>query len=201
MISGWLVRTAAPLIQRLFALMSFSSSSLVPAASVRFSAAFCVGAVLLLGAGCQTTPEPDYDPVIAQFFIEVPAQVQGGQVLSMPRSGVAVSVSPRAVLTEADVRNVELVRVDLGLCLLFEFSGESARDLLRISGSNLGRRLVVTLNGQPFGARLMDGPILDGRLMIFVELPDDELTETAVNLKRTAQEIQTALAEGRGKKK
>lgn len=152
-------------------------------------------------AGCQSPPADDYDPVLAQFFVEVPAQMRDAVAAQLPRSGVQVIIAPRPVITETDVRNVELVKVDLGLCLMFEFSTDGARTLLRLSGSNLGRRLVVALNGKPFGARLLDGPITDGRLLIFVELPDDELTETAVNLKRTAREIQTALAEGRGKKK
>lgn len=174
--------------------------------SARLSAYRALGLVAGLAAvlamvGCQSTPDKDYDPVIAQFFVEVPPQAPSAVSLQLPRSGVPIVVSSRPVFTEADVRNVELVKVDLGLCLLFEFTPDGSRALMRLSGSNLGRRLVVTLNGKPFGARLFDGPILDGRLLIFVELEDEELTETAVNLKRTALEIQTALAEGRGKKK
>ena len=157
-------------------------------------------AAALALAGCQSTATDDYDPIVAQFYIEVPPQVPGSTLAQLPRSGVQIVVSPRPVLGEADLRNVELVKVDLGLCLMFEFTPDGARGLTRLSSGNLGRRLVVTLNGQPFGARLLDGPIFDGRLMVFVELPDDELTRTAVNLKRTAHEIQTALAEGRRKK-
>lgn len=148
-------------------------------------------------AGCQTPGKRDYDPVIAQFLLEVPPQMRMAQTVQLPRSGVPIVVAGAPVLTEIDIRNVELVQVDLGLCLMFEFTPDGARALLRISGANLGRRLVVTLNGRPFGARVLDGPIVDGRLLVFVELPDDELSDTAVNLKRTAQEIQTALAEGR----
>jgi hypothetical protein len=163
--------------------------------------AVAVLAMVLGWSGCQTTPEDDYEPVIAEFYVEVPPQVSGAVTMQLPRSGVQVVVSPRPLMAGADVRNVELVKVDLGLCLMFEFTPDGARTLLRVSGSNLGRRLVVTLNGKPFGARLLDGPITDGRLLTFVELSDDELTETAVNLKRTALEVQTALAEGKGKKK
>lgn len=162
-----------------------------------------VGGVLALLAtgGCLTTPKQDYDPVIPQFFLEVPPQMRDAATVQLPRSGVQIVVAPRPVLGETEVRNVELVKVDLGLCLMFEFTPDGTRDLMRLSSASLGRRLVVTLNGKPFGARLLDGPILNGRLFIFVELADEELTETAVNLKRTALEIQAALAEGRGSKK
>ncbi len=151
-------------------------------------------------SACQSHQTRDYEPVVPQFLIETPPQVRGALAVQLPRSGVEIVVSPAPVFSEVDVRNVELVKVDLGLCLMFELTPDGARDLTRVSSSNLGRRLVVTLNGQPFGARLLDGPLLDGRLLIFVELSDDELSRTAVNLKRTAHEIQTALAEGRRRK-
>lgn len=167
----------------------------------RLSWTVAVLAIVLGWSGCQSTPKADYEPVIPEFYVEVPPQVAGAVSMQLPRSGVQVVVSPRPLLAGADVRNVELVKVDLGLCLLFEFTADGARTLLRLSSSNLGRRLVVTLNGKPFGARLLDGPITDGRLLTFVELADEELTRTAVNLKRTAHEVQTALAEGKGGKK
>jgi len=164
-------------------------------------AVFLALSALFAFPGCQTPTAEDYDPVIAQFFVEVPPQIPGASTALLPRSGVQIVIGPRPVLTEPDIRNVELVKVDLGLCLMFEFTPEGTRSLLRLSGSSLGRRLVVTLNGKPFGARMLDGPMNDGRLLIFVELPDDELTTTAVNLKRTAAEIQIALAQGLGGKK
>ena len=159
-----------------------------------------VVAALVLAAGCQSIAERDFEPVVPQFLLETPLQVRSATAVELPRSGVQIVVAAAPVLSESDVRNVELVKVDLGLCVMFEFTPEGTRALMRISAANLGRRLVVTLNGRPFGARMLDGPIIDGRLLTFVELPDDELSETVVNLKRTAQEIQTALAEGRRRK-
>lgn len=156
-----------------------------------------IGALIAGLAGCQTQKDLDYEPVIAQFFVETAPADPTAKVVQLPQSGVQIPVSPRVVLSEGDVANVELVRVDLGLCLMFEFGADAARGLLRVSGSNLGRRLVVTLNGTAFGARLIDGVIADGRLMMFVELPDDELTETAVNLKKTSRDVQEALAKGK----
>lgn len=187
----------APVIRRM------PSPSRILPSSAAGRALWAVGlvAALLAGSGCQTPPERDYEPVVPRFFLEVPPQVRGATSAQLPRSGVEIAVSPAPVLSELDVRNVELVKVDLGLCLMFEFTADGARDLMRLSGANLGRRIVVTLNGRPFGARLLDGPLVDGRLLMFIELADEELTETAVNLKRTAHEVQSALAEGRGKKK
>ena len=154
--------------------------------------------VLGIVSGCQTSKGPrGYEPVIAQFFLETAAADPKAAVATLPHSGVGIPFSPRVVFSEGDVVDVELVKVDLGLCLMFVFGPEAARSLFRVSAANLGRRLIVTLNGRPFGAREFDAPIHDGRLFIFVELPDDELSKTAVNLKHTAADIQAAVARKR----
>lgn len=159
------------------------------------------GAAMLAAlAGCRTAEPPrDYEPVVARFYLEVPPQVAQGELITLPSSHVQIPVNPRIVFSEADVGNVELVHVDLGLCLMFEFTPDAARSLLRVTAANLGRRLVMTLNGRAFGTRLIDAPISDGRLFVFAELRDEELTATAVNLKKTAHEVQTALARKQSK--
>jgi hypothetical protein len=160
--------------------------------------ALLLACLLTVGAagmsGCASQPKKrDFEPVVAQFFLEVPAQTPNAVVARLPRSAVEIPINPRLVLSEVEIANVELVRVDLGLCLLFEFRGDAARGLHRITASNLGRRLIVTLNGKPMGVRIIDGAIADGRLFFFLEMPDDELSTAALNLKKTTQEIQVAL--------
>ncbi len=147
--------------------------------------------------GCATTPEGDFDPVVPQIYLEAPVQEPYAMQVSLPQSGVQIPVNSRVAFTEAEFANAELVQVDLGLCLLLEFRADAARDLVRVSASNLGRRLVLFLNGRAFGARLIDGMIEDGRLLFFVEVPDAELPATVLNLKRTIAEIQAALAKAR----
>lgn len=158
------------------------------------------GAAGLCWAGCQSPPKPlDFDPLVPRFLMEAPAEAPAAQVVELPISKVRVPVYMRPVLTELDIANVELVHVDLGLCLMFECTSDGARNLLRLSASNLGRRLVVTLNGVAFGARVFDAPIQDGRLFIFVEMADEPITTAAVDLKRTVHEVQAARARGEGK--
>jgi hypothetical protein len=166
-----------------------------------FSRGLAALAAGLALAGCATEPAPPaFDVVVARFFLEAPPQRPQVETAVLPVSGIRVPVLPEAVLSEADYTNVDLVRVDFGLCLVFQFGPEAARHLHRITASNLGRRIVVTLNGKPFGARLVDGPIADGRFFVFLELPDEDLAREAVNLKRTALEIvQPAIARRRAK--
>lgn len=160
----------------------------------------CIAITMVAGGGCQSTSpvaEEDFEPVIARFAVEANSEISVAEVVTLPQSGVIIHVYPSIGFSELDIANVELVRVDLGLCLLFEFTPDATRTLFRVSGANIGRRLVLSLNGQPVGARLLEGPIGDGKLLIFAELNDEELTDTAVNLKKTARKIQEAVANGK----
>ena len=140
-------------------------------------------------SGCQTTPPSPLDqPLVARFFLEARPETTGVP-MQLPVSRIALNVNPKPVLVEYDIVKVELVRVDLGWCLLFQFTPAAARDLYRLTAANVGRGLVLTFNGTPIGARRIDQAIADGALLIFVEVPDVDLPPLAEQLKRTSAEI------------
>ncbi|MCX6951549.1 MAG: hypothetical protein NTV51_05100 [Verrucomicrobia bacterium] len=151
-----------------------------------------LASLLLLGlalAGCQSSAaKKDYTPTQARFFLEE-ADARAVSV-TLPKSGVRIAIGPKPVFTEGDFVNVELMQVDLGKCLLFQFTPAAARDLYRVSGSNQGRRLVLFLNNVPIGARRMEGPLADGAVLVFAEVPDADLPVLVDNLKKTSAEIQ-----------
>jgi hypothetical protein len=145
--------------------------------------------VALLTSGCQTKPPSAMDqPMVARFFMEVRPGTPGTAV-QLPVSRVVLNVNPKPVLVEYDIADVNFAKVDLGWCLYFQFTPAAARDLYRLSASNLGGRLVLMLNNAPVGARRLDQPIADGNLLIFVEVPNEELPPIAERLKRTAAAI------------
>jgi len=148
----------------------------------------------LLGAGCATTKSGDYQPMLARFFVESNPREGYSDALVLPLSHATVPVDPKPVFSELDILNVDLVRVDLGLCLRFALTAEAARDLYRLSVNNLGRRLVLTINNAPFGVRVMDSPLSYGVILIFVEMSDDELDKVAFNLQSTTEDVQKALS-------
>ena len=144
---------------------------------------------LLLLPGCQTSePSPLDQPLVARFFLEARPGTPGVAV-QLPVSKVALNINPKPVLVEYDIANVEFAKVDLGWCLYFQFKSAAARDLYRLSAANLGGRLVLTLNDTPIGARRLDQAIADGGLLIFIEVPNEELPPIAERLKRTAAAI------------
>jgi len=84
---------------------------------------------------------------------------------------------------------VEMVQVKLGWCLVFRLTPPAVRDFYRLSVGAQGRRLVLTLNGQPIGARRFDQAISDGGLLIFLEVLDSDLPEIADRVRRTSESL------------
>ena len=151
-------------------------------------------AVLAL-AGCESTPKLDYTPVVADFFLE--STDARAVSVTLAQSGVKLAISPTPVLRAADIANVELMQVELGRCLMFQLTPAAARDLYRYSASNQGKRVVLFINGVATGARRIEGPLSDGALLIFVELPDESLPGLVANLKKTSADLQRSLAKRR----
>ena len=146
-----------------------------------------------LGCGCQSAAAPrDYTPLAARFFLE--AANNDGTPLTLPQSGVRLSVNSKPVITEGDIVNVELVQVDLGKCLLIQLTPSATRDFYRISVAHQGRRLAMVVNGKALGARRLDGVITNGVLYVFVEVPESELPALVENLKKSSVAMQRELA-------
>lgn len=143
--------------------------------------------------GCGTTPSADRPaPALARFFLES-ADARGAE-MALPQSGVRLVVNPQPVLVEGDFTNVELMQVELGKCLMFQLSPSAGRDFHRLSGSHQGRRLVLVINGTPLGARRIDGPVANGVVYVFLELPDEALPTLVENLRATTARLQREIA-------
>lgn len=141
-------------------------------------------AISLLLTGCQT-PETKVEPLVARFFLEARSGEEGVTV-ELPVSRARLAVGAKPVLVESDIVGVDVAQVELGRCLLFRFSSAAAADLARMSVMARGRRLVLTLNDRPAGARPLDQSIGDGRLLVFIEGEDSALPGLASRIQRTS---------------
>lgn len=110
-------------------------------------------------------------------------------VVTMPISGSKIAISREILVSEFEIRQVELVQVELGLAIMLQLSDAGARALYRASVSNNGRRVVLLVNGNAIAARRLDGAITDGKFYTFVEVSDDALSELVLELKRSIREI------------
>lgn len=161
-----------------------------------FMSAVLLGVGALLTAACQHNPTSETPTAVARFLLETETD-SAAVLVTLPTSGVQVRAMPKPVITEFDVAGVAEVQVDLGRCLLFQLTPAAGRDLYRLSAQNLGRRLVLLINGQPLGARVIDRPLEAGRFFMFVEVPDAELKTIVNDLNRTAAWLQQETARKR----
>lgn len=158
-----------------------------------WAALLAVVALSALATGCQRTPRrAAFTRVQPRFYLEV---ADAPRFVVLPVSGVQIATSDRPVLSEGDIIDVKLAEVELGRCLVFELTPAAARDFYRLSAANQGRRLVLLVDGVPIGARRLDGPVNDGRLFIFLEVPDENLSKLAHDLRESAVDVQRALTQ------
>jgi hypothetical protein len=150
--------------------------------------------ILVLGlSGCRTTAaSAAARGPVPRFFLE--AAEPSVLTVTLPRSGVRLSVNPQPVITEGDIVDVALAQVDLGKCLAFQVSPAASRDLYRLTGSHQGRRLVLVVDGAPLGARRIDGPLADGIVFVFVEVADELLPKLVEDLRKSSAATQRELA-------
>jgi hypothetical protein len=155
----------------------------------RFLASLMVGLVL---AACHSVPPPVVTTERARFYLE---STDGAtELLTLPQSGVQISVMPKPVFTEYDLASVDLAQAELGQCLAFQFTPAAARDLQKLTSANPGRRLVLVLGGVAFGARRIEQPLDHGIMFVFVEVPDSALPALVASLKETSATLQAPAA-------
>lgn len=169
----------------------FERSKIQAQAGLLIAVWFLIMSGGLLLVGCRTTEGPgfEYTRSIARFHFEA----EQGTIATLPVSEARIQVSPNIAISEFDIADVQMVEVELGRCLAFSLTRSAARKFYQESANNLGRRLVLIIDGQPIGVRRVNTPIADGVVYIFLEVPDSRLGDISVNLKGTSIEIQKKL--------
>lgn len=147
-----------------------------------------------LAGGCRTAePPPVAPPLVARVFMETLPPEQG-VVVTLPVSGVRLSLDPRPLLLEFDVAGAELVPTEFGPALQLSFAPPAARDLYRKTAGAQGRRLVLSLNGAAMAALRIDDPVTGGTLLFHPEVRAEELPTLLADLQRTTAAVQAKLS-------
>lgn len=145
---------------------------------------------LALLAGCKDK-EPTHT---VRFYVESGSAGRTGvwsQPMTLEDSGLTYYVKPDPIITEGNITNVQLVRVQSGqLAFLFHLNEAGSRALYRASVADKGRMLVLNVNGAAIGARQLDGAINDGRLYTFTELPESEMEKLYDDLVKNTESVQ-----------
>lgn len=143
-------------------------------------------------AGCNKEEAPE-NMAIPRLRAETRSAQYGSmtsEVMTLPVSGTRITVRNQPLVNEFEIVNVEMVEVELGSALLLQVSEKAARALYRQSVSNRGGRIVLTVNGNPVGARRVNRVIDDGNFYTFVEMPDEKLEELVIELRETVRYLQ-----------
>lgn len=147
---------------------------------------------LFLG-GCNRDKLDTEDLKIPRLMVETRSVNYGGlggTVAQLPVSGTRIPLRKEPLVSEFDIVNVELVKVDMGLAMLLQVNEKGARQLYRGTVTNMGGRIVLTVNNNPIGARRIDNTIQDGNFYTFVEIEDEELGQLVLDLKKSLQQLQ-----------
>ncbi|MEO0510090.1 MAG: hypothetical protein AAF065_09555 [Verrucomicrobiota bacterium] len=147
---------------------------------------------LVLLSGCRKD-DVDLDNLkVPRLMIESRGVNYGnlsGDIVGLPVSGTRITLQKEPLVNEFDIMNVELVKVEMGLALLIQMNDKGSRALYRGTVTNMGGRIVLTVNGNPIGARRIDGAIQDGNLYTFVEIDDDEIGQLVLDLKDSIEKL------------
>lgn len=154
-----------------------------------------MAALFLAGCGDDDTVKSK------RFYIESAAGGSSGDIgrtITLPQSGLSYNVRGEPLFTEADITNVQLVKVASGdHALLFHLNEPAARKLYRQSVSNNGRVVIFEYGGKPVGARQLDGAISDGRYFTFVEVPYPELEQMVLEMQGETKLMNEKVREAR----
>ncbi len=136
---------------------------------------------VLASPGCTPFP-PKY---VVRFYMETRPNYPENwrRQVTLPVTQATYYVHPNPVLIEGDPAGADIAEVPAGKGVLFHFKDREAKTLWQVTAGNIGRRMVLTVNEMPLGVRLIEEPITDGELFMFVELSEKDLPEFMEDLK------------------
>ncbi len=155
---------------------------------------FILSILVFSGISCRKDDTTIGNAHIPRLMIEkrgVNYGAMSGVELRLPFSRAEILVDKEPLVNEFEIRNVELVKVELGMALLLQMTEKGSRDLFRGTVTGNGGYIVLTINGNPIGIRRIEGAIDNGNFYTFVELPDEGLSQLVFNIKETLRQLQT----------
>lgn len=149
--------------------------------------------VAIVLCGCKQDKLETEDMKVPRLMVETRGAQYGGlggPVVQLPVSRTRIALQKEPLVNEFDIANVELVKVDMGLALLIQTTERGARALYRGTVSNMGGRIVLTVNNNAIGARRINGAIQNGNFYTFVEVDDEEIGQLVMEMKKTIKQLQ-----------
>ncbi len=109
------------------------------------------------------------------------------RTIRMPITGNEYNIYSKPIAFEGDIIDINLYRVELGYCIGMDISRKAA---LRLTMINPGWRVFLLVNDQAVGVRQFDTTSFEGRLYMFLEIPDDEMAAYVEKLRESCMLVQ-----------
>jgi len=144
----------------------------------------CLSLALL--AGCESAP-PTH---LASVFIEAPesASLSMRRKVTLPVSGITVTVLPKELSLAEDLLNTEVVETgepDLRVTsLLVQLNRQAARTIMDVTRQARGKHLILVVNETAVGLMPIDEQVVDGNLFFNVEIKGKSNRAAAEELSR-----------------
>lgn len=124
------------------------------------------------------------------IHLQTPAQLPESQrtvvVIKSPPLSIAVSRFPE--LQEVDLDSAQAIKTPSRKQLVLQFDQHGALVIETFTTERRGELYVLTLNAVPVAAPAIRETIRDGKLVVDVDLPDDEIDKLVKGLNTAAKE-------------
>ncbi len=148
-----------------------------------------------LVTGCSTVPKPKQTARLHLQAVDDGKRFNRPSMkITMPSTQTDYYINPNPIISEGDIANIELARVDLGLCIQIDVLGRASNALFQNTVGYQGLRLFLLVDGKPVAARVIDGPI-QGTLYMFLDMDEDKVANFVWDLKESCAKYRKALAE------
>jgi len=138
-------------------------------------AALCFVLVGPLLTGCALFHKKD-ELATLRIYEEANAALpaENRQEVTIPRTGLRLSISPFPTLTEQDVQSAELYDTAGGKGIFLRFDPHGTIVLDEMTTRTRGQYIVVLINNHPVSAWLVDQRIVNGQFLVEGDFTDED---------------------------
>jgi hypothetical protein len=137
--------------------------------------ALCFAVVGALLTGCALFHKKE-EGTSVRIYEEANAALpaENRQTVSIPRTGLRLSISPFPTLTELDIQSAELFDTAGGKGIYLRFDPHGTIVLDEMTTRSRGQYLVVLINNRPVSAWLVDQRIINGQFLVEGDFTDED---------------------------
>jgi hypothetical protein len=145
-----------------------------------------LAALALAAGGCQ--PEKRFTGL--GVHLQTPAQLPESQrtIVVVPNPPLSIAVGRLPEVREVDLVSAQAVKTDTRKQLILQFNRHGTVVIENFTTERRGELYVLTLNSIPVAAPAIREPIRDGRLVVDVDIPDEDLDKLVKGLNAAAKE-------------